>query len=162
MISGRYSLDREIGRGATGAVWLGRDETLGRPVALKRIGLLPGTDSTDLARAEREARLSARLHHPNVVATPHMAGGAIFCHRRCFTTACADALAVLDGGEADVGVESTIIACLGDVPRLLRPGGVPREAISVSGYWKRQRTEDGWREDKAEWNRLVEADAAVA
>jgi serine/threonine protein kinase len=67
VISGRYSLEREIGRGATGAVWLGRDETLGRPVALKRIGLLPGTDQTDLARAEREARLSARLHHPHVV-----------------------------------------------------------------------------------------------
>jgi serine/threonine protein kinase len=51
-----------------GAVWLGRDEVLGRQVALKRIGLLPGADSTDLARAEREARLSARLNHPHVVA----------------------------------------------------------------------------------------------
>jgi NADPH-dependent ferric siderophore reductase len=40
--------------------------------------------------------------------------------------------------------------------------GVPGEALSVSGYWKRRRTEDGWREDKPEWNRLVEADAAVA
>ena len=39
------------------------------------------------------------LHHPNVIATPHMAGGALFCHRRCFAAACADALAVLDGGE---------------------------------------------------------------
>jgi len=48
-------------------VWLGRDEVLGRQVALKRIGLLPGADSTDLARAEREARLSARLNHPHVV-----------------------------------------------------------------------------------------------
>jgi NADPH-dependent ferric siderophore reductase len=38
--------------------------------------------------------------------------------------------------------------------------GVPREALSVSGYWKRERTEEGWREDKAEWNRQVEADAA--
>jgi L-threonylcarbamoyladenylate synthase len=37
--------------------------------------------------------------------------------------------AVLDGGPARVGVESTIVACLGDGPRLLRPGGVPREAI---------------------------------
>lgn len=37
--------------------------------------------------------------------------------------------AVLDGGAARVGVESTIISCLGGVPRLLRPGGVPREAI---------------------------------
>ncbi len=51
-----------------GAVWLGRDEVLGRPVALKRIGLLPGADNTDLARAEREARLSAQLNHPHVVA----------------------------------------------------------------------------------------------
>ncbi|KQT89384.1 hypothetical protein ASG49_16570 [Marmoricola sp. Leaf446] len=67
MIAGRYSLEREVGRGGSGAVWLGRDETLGRRVALKRIGLLPGADSTDLARAEREARLSAQLHHPHVV-----------------------------------------------------------------------------------------------
>ncbi len=36
---------------------------------------------------------------------------------------------VLDGGPADVGVESTIMSCLGPEPMLLRPGGVPREAI---------------------------------
>lgn len=51
-----------------GAVWLGRDEVLGRQVALKQIGLLPGADRADLARAEREARLSAQLNHPHVVA----------------------------------------------------------------------------------------------
>ena len=67
MIAGRYSLEREIGRGGMGTVWLGRDEVLGRQVALKQIGLLPGADRTDLARAEREARLSARLNHPHVV-----------------------------------------------------------------------------------------------
>lgn len=37
--------------------------------------------------------------------------------------------AVLDGGETRVGVESTIVACTGGAPRLLRPGGVPREAL---------------------------------
>jgi hypothetical protein len=68
MIAGRYALEREIGRGGAGVVWLGKDELLGREVALKRIGLLPGADETDLARAEREARLSARLSHPHVVA----------------------------------------------------------------------------------------------
>jgi hypothetical protein len=68
VIAGRYSLEREIGRGGMGAVWLGVDEVLEREVALKRIGLLPGADSTDLARAEREARLAARLDHPHVVA----------------------------------------------------------------------------------------------
>ena len=39
--------------------------------------------------------------------------------------------AVLDGGATQVGVESTIVACLGGTPRLLRPGGVPREAIEA-------------------------------
>jgi L-threonylcarbamoyladenylate synthase len=37
--------------------------------------------------------------------------------------------AVLDGGPAQVGVESTIVACLGELPVLLRPGGVAREDI---------------------------------
>ena len=37
--------------------------------------------------------------HPNVLATPHIAGGTDFCHRRCFTDACKDAVAVLTGNE---------------------------------------------------------------
>jgi NADPH-dependent ferric siderophore reductase len=45
---------------------------------------------------------------------------------------------------------------------LLVERGVPREALSISGYWKRDRTEEGWREDKPEWNRQVEVDAAAA
>jgi serine/threonine protein kinase len=68
VIAGRYDLEREIGRGGMGAVWLGRDTVLGRDVALKRIGLMPGVESPDLERAGREARLAARLNHPHVVA----------------------------------------------------------------------------------------------
>ena len=45
-----------------------RDKVLGREVALKRIGMAPGGATPDLARAEREARLAARLNHPHVVA----------------------------------------------------------------------------------------------
>lgn len=60
---------REVGRGGMGAVWLGRDEVLGRDVALKRVGAAPaGGEGADLARAEREARLAASLNHPHVVA----------------------------------------------------------------------------------------------
>ncbi len=51
-----------------GAVWSGTDHTLGRVVALKQIGLWPGAATPDTVRAEREARLAARLSHPNVVA----------------------------------------------------------------------------------------------
>lgn len=68
VIADRYDLGREIGRGGMGAVWLGRDTVLGRDVALKRIGLMPGVVSPDLQRAGREARLAARLNHPHVVA----------------------------------------------------------------------------------------------
>lgn len=35
--------------------------------------------------------------NPRVIPTPHIAGATTMCHRRCFTTACADALAVLSG-----------------------------------------------------------------
>lgn len=73
MIAGRYSLDREIGRGGMGAVWLGTDEVLGRAVALKKLGMMPGSDSPDVARAEREARLAAMLNHPHVVAVYDLA-----------------------------------------------------------------------------------------
>jgi hypothetical protein len=66
-VADRYVLDREIGRGGSGAVWLGRDEVLGRVVALKRIGLPPGASASDLARAEREARLAASVNHANVI-----------------------------------------------------------------------------------------------
>jgi len=35
--------------------------------------------------------------HPNVLPTPHMAGDTIYCHRRCFTEACAEAAAAVQG-----------------------------------------------------------------
>lgn len=39
--------------------------------------------------------------------------------------------AIVDGGPTAIGIESTIVACLGDTPALLRPGGVPRAAIEA-------------------------------
>ena len=39
---------------------------------------------------------------------------------------------ILDGGACEVGVESTIIDCTGDVPRILRPGGITLEMIKTS------------------------------
>lgn len=40
--------------------------------------------------------------------------------------------AVLDGGPTAVGIESTIVACLDGSPRLLRPGGIPRQALEAA------------------------------
>jgi len=44
----------------------------------------------------------------------------------------ADVDQILDGGPCQVGVESTIIDCTGDVPRILRPGAVTSEMINES------------------------------
>jgi len=68
---GRYRIEGELGRGAMGAVYRGVDPKLDRTVAIKMISsAMAGGDDRDeiLARFEREARVSARLQHPNVVA----------------------------------------------------------------------------------------------
>ena len=44
----------------------------------------------------------------------------------------ADGDLILDGGASDVGVESTIIDCTGDVPKILRPGAITEEMITKS------------------------------
>lgn len=67
LIGGRYRVEAAIGQGGMGTVWLCRDETLARDVAVKQVGLLPGESVTDSARALREARSSAALSHRNVV-----------------------------------------------------------------------------------------------
>ncbi|GAA1254279.1 serine/threonine-protein kinase [Oryzihumus leptocrescens] len=67
-IAGRYHVVRAIGRGGMGTVWLCRDEVLGREVAVKQIGALPGESVVEKKRAMREARAAAALNHHNAVA----------------------------------------------------------------------------------------------
>jgi hypothetical protein len=81
VVSGRYSLEREIGRGGMGIVFLARDVALERPVAIK---LLPPHLASDPERRERfvrEARTAAQLLHPNIVpihAVESHADGIVF------------------------------------------------------------------------------------
>ncbi|WP_395848349.1 protein kinase [Cystobacter fuscus] len=63
---GEFRLERLLGRGGMGVVYLAQDTSLGRPVAVKFIASRePGP--TVLAYFETEARAIARLQHPNVV-----------------------------------------------------------------------------------------------
>jgi hypothetical protein len=68
---GRYQLDREIGRGAMGIVYLGRDTAINRLVAIKAIPLATEFSESELAEARtrffREAETAGRLNHPNIV-----------------------------------------------------------------------------------------------
>ncbi len=78
VLQGRYVLERELGRGAMGLVFLGRDKRLDRPVAIKAIlpgesgwrARGPGTEKQFQDRFLQEAKIGANLTHP-AIATVH-------------------------------------------------------------------------------------------
>ncbi|MGH8238541.1 MAG: CHASE2 domain-containing protein, partial [Steroidobacteraceae bacterium] len=68
---GRYEIERELGKGAMGTVYLGRDPKINRVVAIKAIPLAQEFEEDDLqearARFFREAEMAGRLNHPAIV-----------------------------------------------------------------------------------------------
>src|SRR6516225_11687638 len=64
---GRYHLRRMLGTGGMSSVWLAEDERLGRRVAVKVLSDSLALDEAYVSRFEREARVAARLSHPNLV-----------------------------------------------------------------------------------------------
>lgn len=67
MIGKRYRLERRVGRGGMGVVWLGRDLALNEPVALKFLPKELGADPTAAHELREEARVMRDLTHPNIV-----------------------------------------------------------------------------------------------
>ncbi|HVV20800.1 MAG TPA: serine/threonine-protein kinase [Pseudonocardiaceae bacterium] len=71
LIAGHYRLLERIGSGSMGVVWRARDERLERVVAIKQLLPQPGLSDEQRQdarkRALREARIAARLHHPNAI-----------------------------------------------------------------------------------------------
>lgn len=66
-VAGRYSIEREIGRGGSGVVYLAREVHLDRPVAIKLLPPERAAQERLRERFIREARLAARLSHPNII-----------------------------------------------------------------------------------------------
>ncbi len=68
---GRYQIDREIGKGAMGVVYLGHDPKIDRTVAIKTMLLSEEFEGDKLEEAKkrffREAETAGRLNHPNIV-----------------------------------------------------------------------------------------------
>src|SRR3954451_13888868 len=73
LLAGRYLLEKRLGRGAMGQVYLARDQNFGtRKVAVKTVrpDILSDEEMQEgeaIARFEREARTAASIQHPNVV-----------------------------------------------------------------------------------------------
>lgn len=66
-LAGHYSLERELGRGGMGVVYLARDVALDRDVAIKLLPPILAAQATFRERFLREARTAARLSHPHIV-----------------------------------------------------------------------------------------------
>jgi eukaryotic-like serine/threonine-protein kinase len=68
---GRYSVEKELGKGAMGVVYLGKDPKIGRVVAIKTMALSQEFDGDELTDARerffREAETAGRLQHPHIV-----------------------------------------------------------------------------------------------
>ncbi len=68
---GRYRIERELGRGAMGTVYLGHDPQIGRAVAIKTMALSREFEGSELTEARarffREAEMAGRLRHPDIV-----------------------------------------------------------------------------------------------
>jgi serine/threonine protein kinase len=70
VLAGRYRLVESIGQGGMGTVFRGRDDRLGRDIAVKLVrgrGRRGRSDDDMQARFLREAKVMAGLHHPNIV-----------------------------------------------------------------------------------------------
>jgi hypothetical protein len=68
---GRYEIEKELGKGAMGVVYFGKDPKIGRVVAIKTVALSQEFEADELEdvkeRFFREAETAGRLNHPNIV-----------------------------------------------------------------------------------------------
>jgi predicted Ser/Thr protein kinase len=72
-VAGHYSLERELGRGGMGIVFLAREMRLARPVAIKVLPRALALAKPELReRFVREAQMAAQLAHPNIVPIHHV------------------------------------------------------------------------------------------
>jgi eukaryotic-like serine/threonine-protein kinase len=69
LIANRYRLDRLLGAGTSGRVFLAHDEVAGRPVAIKMFFAAGARGGPAYERFVREARLASTLRHPSIVET---------------------------------------------------------------------------------------------
>ena len=129
LLGGRYYVFDEIGSGGMGKVLLARDEQLGRQVAIKVLHAFSRGDERLRKRFEKESRLLASLHHPNVVAV-HETGSDGDIHYIVMDAVRGTTLAeTLDRVRERRDVEGGFLTDRGEVSRYPAGGAMLRDAI---------------------------------
>ena len=81
---GRFEVQKELGKGAMGVVYLGKDPKIGREVAIKTMALAQEFEAEELAEVKerffREAETAGRLSHPNIVTIYDTGEEHDYCH----------------------------------------------------------------------------------
>jgi serine/threonine protein kinase len=140
-VQDHYDVEKLFGRGGMGAVYLGRNRTLGSSVAIKVLPVPAAEGSDELARFEREARLAANLPHPHIVSVHQFEIKnelAFFIMPFVEGTSLADYMLVhgrLELGEArallrEIGSALTFAHERGVIHRDIKPANILREDAS--------------------------------
>ena len=102
--NGNFLLERELGKGGMGGVYMGRDKMLDRPVAVKVMLKEYGTDAEFVERFKKEAQAAARLIHPNIaqIYSYGIADGMPYIAMELVAGGSLDAIMRNSGGTSDI------------------------------------------------------------
>jgi len=117
-LAGRYTIERELGRGGMATVYLAYDERLRRRVALKVVHSSPApVAGSSAARFKREIEIAARLTHPHILSL-HDAGAAGECLYYVMPFASGESLRERIAGSGPLQLQE-VLRVLRDVARAL-------------------------------------------
>ncbi len=124
---GRFEVQKELGKGAMGVVYLGKDPKIGREVAIKTMALAQEFEAEELAEVKerffREAETAGRLSHPNIVTIYDTGEEHDFCYI---------AMELLKGGDLAPYVKAANLLPVGKVVSIVA------RAADALGYAHKQ------------------------
>jgi serine/threonine-protein kinase len=143
---GRFEVQKELGKGAMGVVYLGKDPKIGREVAIKTMALAQEFEADELAEVKerffREAETAGRLSHPNIVTIYDTGEEHDFCYIAMELLKGGDLVPFVKGGALlPVDRAVSIIARAADALGYAHKQGVVHRDIKPANMMYHQQTD---------------------